>query len=281
MLAQHELNLHLHFASGASAEHTTRRLPTTMIFVRSAAMRISGASLATRRALASTDAATARQHPRSMPVPDAQAQPLARSAQVAVRLPVLRHWLRRHELSELQTSRSRIEHMHRLSVTRIRTSEQHSAGLAAAQPRGTRPQWLPTTPAGAPLQPPLQHRLRRHRSQAAQTTTLAWSTAVERRWMSRAQPRTAPDERRAPSAAPLTWRKSASAGVGSTAAPPAATAAPAPSVLTTVHHSQPHQQPQRDSAPTVLSRAAIDRLAEDVMQRLERRVRIERERRGL
>jgi hypothetical protein len=219
-----------------------------------------------------------------MPLPDAQAQPPARSAQVAVRLSVLRHWLRRHELSEVQTSRSRIEPMHRLSVTRIRTSEQHSAGLAAAQPRGTRPQWLPPPPAGAPLQPTRQHRLQRHRSRTIQTMTLAEPTAVERRWVSRAQPRTALEERHAPLAAPLTWRKSASAVVGSVAVPPASTAAfaaAAPTVLTTVHHGQPQPQPQRDSAPAVLSRAAIDRLAEDVMQRLERRVRIERERRGL
>jgi hypothetical protein len=33
--------------------------------------------------------------------------------------------------------------------------------------------------------------------------------------------------------------------------------------------------------PPALDRAAIDRLADDVMQRIERRIRIERERRGL
>lgn len=67
-----------------------------------------------------------------------------------------------------------------------------------------------------------------------------------------------------------------------------ASTAPAPATSTTTHGlasttpaTPPASAPPRTIATPTLDAAFVDRLAEDVMRRVEKRVRVERERRGL
>lgn len=85
---------------------------------------------------------------------------------------------------------------------------------------------------------------------------------------------------------PLTWREVAPVTLhyaGPRAAAPAVqsehTAAAAAPIVS--HPARPAVQSARAAAAPVLDRAATDRLADEVIRRIERRVRIERERRGI
>jgi hypothetical protein len=83
----------------------------------------------------------------------------------------------------------------------------------------------------------------------------------------------------------LVWRSSA-AGPGPATEPGSAHATSLQSRAQAPQHSQPLIAQGRGSDPsviraTMLDPAVADRFADDVIRRMERRVRIERERRGL
>jgi hypothetical protein len=88
----------------------------------------------------------------------------------------------------------------------------------------------------------------------------------------------------------LEWRKATQSpprqedavAAAARGAAPAASARTSPESVASTP-ARPTHLPRRDSAPPLLTmdRSTLDRLADTVMQRIERRVRIERERRGL
>jgi len=89
--------------------------------------------------------------------------------------------------------------------------------------------------------------------------------------------------------APLVWRQAASRGEETLRTPqgpvPALREAPAPRAALPVREGQPPRAPAASPPPPSsmprLDAAFVDRLAEDVIRRVEKRARVERERRGL